>query len=82
MALPPLPQGFTLNTPAPPPGFTLDSPIETEQQKLSFAQRFGKRLFERQKVAEEITYEDPLLTRLLKKAIQEASSNDTGAQRS
>ncbi len=33
------------------------------------------------KVAEEITYEDPLLTRLLRKAIQEASSNDTGAQR-
>lgn len=53
MAIPP-PPGFVTDSVAPPPGFVAGAPIETESQKLSFAKRAGKRLFERQKVAEEI----------------------------
>lgn len=48
------PAGFTVNNPTPPPGFSVISQPETEDQRLNFAQRFGERLFERQKMAEEI----------------------------
>lgn len=50
-----VPEGFTLKQSSVPPGFQLKPPPDApEEQRLSFAQRFGKDLFDRSKMLEEI----------------------------